>query len=246
MNYKLDVNEIKAHLKNNVDVLIFDTLHSTNNTAKELLFSGAPNGMAIIADGLTGARGRQGKAFFAPKGGVYFSVILNLNNSPELITVIAAVAVCEAIEKTTNLTPKIKWVNDIFLHGKKVCGILAEAIPNGIILGIGINFNATNFPAELNETATSLFVNEPPSVTRNKLIAEILNGIFENDSCENTLKKYKSRLFILGRQITFEYCGSLKTATALDIDNKGRLTVRLKSGEILTLEAGEIKLVKQG
>jgi len=172
-------------------IKIYDCLDSTNITAKNLALSGAMPGTVIIANSQTAGKGCHGKVFHSPPDhGIYISFVLDteqLNYStPPLITVSAAVSVCKAIEALTDKRPKVKWVNDILLDGKKICGILTESVISAqshkiqcLILGIGINFDtpASEFPKELQQTAGSLFDTQPAPITRNQLAAEIINRI---------------------------------------------------------------------
>jgi len=247
----LSVKEISANLTVDADIQIFDTLESTNTTAKELALNGALNGTAIIADGLTAARGRCGRSFYAPKSaGIYMSVILrpesDIANSPELITISAAVAVCNAIENVCKKSPKVKWINDIFIGGKKICGILAEAVTNNIgdlqaiILGIGINFVKVDVPNELREIVGAVFENEP-TTTRNHLIAEVLNNLLTPRDWDETLEIYKNRLFMLNKDVRVETAEPY-VATAIDVDERGRLIVQKSNGETHILDSGEISI----
>ena len=143
----------------------------------------------VIANAQSDGKGRHGKAFFSPAdGGLYMSFLL----SPErmgfddatAITAYAAVCVCEAVEAACGIALRIKWVNDLMLNGKKVAGILTEAITElesgrttAVVLGIGINVSTTDFPEEIRDVATSLF---PDGMSRNQLAAEIINRILQS------------------------------------------------------------------
>lgn len=155
---------------------IFKTLESTNLTAKKMALEGAPAGSVIIAEEQTRGRGRMGRSFYSPPGrGIYMSFILKPRfdaSKAVLITTAASVAVCRAIEKVTGVSCFIKWVNDIYADGKKVCGILTEAVTDfetgqieHIVLGIGINYGTASgeFPEELAGIAGSLFQVKPAS-----------------------------------------------------------------------------------
>jgi len=249
----LSVKEISVNLNVDANVLIFDSLESTNITAKDLAVKGKPHGTVLIANGLTAARGRRGRSFYAPKGaGIYMSIILrpdkNAANLPELITILAAVSVCEAIEKVCGRLPKVKWINDIFLNDKKICGILAEAVMDNnyelqsIILGIGINFVEAQVPDELKDIVGSIFTKgENVIATRNQLIAEVLNNVLTSNEWTKTLESYKKRLFMLGRKVRVE-SSEPYVATAIDVDERGRLLVCDLDGEVHTLDSGEISV----
>jgi BirA family biotin operon repressor/biotin-[acetyl-CoA-carboxylase] ligase len=174
-------------------------------------------------------------------------------DNPTTVTAYAALCVCEAIETLCGLCPAIKWVNDIFWENKKICGILTEAITEfenshvrEIILGIGVNISTKpgDFPKTLRDIAGSLYPNGNPPITRNHLAAEIKNRVLQSGKPREVrvFERYKARLFMLGTDITVMQGNESYTATALDIDEKGRLIVRNQSGETKALSSGEIKI----
>lgn len=237
---------------------IYKSLESTNKTAKEMAVSGAAHGTVILSDTQTMGRGRYSRSFFSPGGGLYMSLVLRPEGlrfeNPTSVTAFAAVAVCEAIECVCQKVPEIKWVNDIFLDGKKVCGILTEAVTDfesgeldWIVLGIGINVSTRTeeFPAELQSSATSLYPDEKMPGVRNKLAAQIINRIlgFEIPPQEAEIfEAYKKRLMVLGKKITVIQNQTEFRATAIDIDSAGHLIVKKESGEIISLSSGEIRM----
>jgi len=259
-----------------VGIEIHDCLGSTNVTARDMALSGARHGTVVIADSQTAGKGRYGRSFFSPPGhGIYISFIFEnaaqgRHGAQTLITAYAAVSVCEAIEATTGKTPQIKWVNDIFLDGRKICGILCEAVAtregssqneavaeaNGgntqgeeafqcIIVGIGVNFSTpeTGYPEEIAETAGSIFGENEPAITRNRLVAEIINRMFEtinNRDKPAILAEYKNRLMMLGKKVFVTGMRESFEATAIDIDDTGRLIIKNENGDIQTLASGEI------
>ena len=174
--------------------------------------------------------------------------------NPTTVTAFAAVAVCEAIESISPKVPKMKWVNDIFIDGKKVCGILTEAVTDfesggldWVVLGIGINVSirTEDFPDDLQSIATSIFPDEKSSGVRNQLAAEIINRIlgFETLPSEAEIfEKYKKRLMMLGKEITVIQNQMEYKATAIDVDSVGHLIVKRENGEIITLSSGEIRI----
>ena len=240
------------------NIKIYKTLESTNKTAKEMAVAGAEHGTVIIADSQTKGRGRYSRSYFSPSGGLYMSIILRpevLNfENPTSVTAFAAVAVCEAIESISEKTPKIKWVNDILIDGKKVCGILTEAVTDfesgsldWIVLGIGINvyIKTEDFPDDLQSSATSIFPNEKMFGVRNKLSAEIINRILGYDITPREaeiFRKYKNRLAILGNQVTVIQNKNEYKAAVIDIDAAGHLVVKNENGEIITVSSGEIRV----
>lgn len=179
--------------------------------------------------------------------------VADLDNAT-LITTAAAVAVCQAIETLTGKKPQIKWVNDIFLDGRKVCGILTEGIMDmesrtigTIILGIGLNFREpeTDFPDEIQSIAGTLFDKKNAAVTRNQMVAEILNRfylLYPDLVKRSYLDEYRKRCFVLGEQVTFPQGNETIEAKAIAIDNDGGLVVALPNGETKILTFGEISI----
>ena len=214
----------------------YESLESTNITARELAIGGAGHGTIVLANSQTAGRGRFGRSFFSPKGGIYMSMILQKSNlqNPDLVTVFAAVCVCEAIEKLTNKKPQIKWVNDILLENKKICGISCEILPDlsviepaqKLILGIGVNFTAFDLPDDIKQSAGSLFAfNETPNITKDQLISEIASGILSDQ--HDIIQKYRQRLMLLGRRVIVYGNDEPFEADVLDINDMGHLIVRI-------------------
>jgi len=243
------------------NIMVYDVIGSTNREAKRQAAEGAAHGTVILADSQSDGVGRHNRPFFSPPGvGIYMSFILSRSvmgyDSPTIITSYAAVRVCEAIEKVYNVKPSIKWVNDIYLNGKKICGILAEGVSDpenpgvaAVILGIGVNVSTkpADFPEGLRGRAGSLYPNGDPPVSRNVLAAEIINSVLSPDMPDETeiFKRYRARLFMLGAGVTVIQGSERFKATTLDIDNHGRLLVRLETGEVRALIWGDIELPQQ-
>lgn len=234
---------------------VYKSIDSTNNAAKKMAVAGAGHGTVVLAEEQTAGRGRLGRSFFSPRGtGLYMSIILRPKSTAEdavLTTTAAAVAVCRAVSKVLGIEASIKWVNDIYVDGFKVCGILTEALSDfqtgaveALILGIGLNIatNRDSFPEEISKTAGSLLKN-PDRVERNRLAAAILNEFMDlNDTFDRgaMLDEYKARSFILGEPITVYRGSEVFDATALDIDDKGRLIVMRENGAKEILLSGEV------
>lgn len=240
-------------------IQVHKSLESTNKTAKEMAVAGAEHGTIIISDCQTMGRGRYSRNFFSPSGGgLYMSIVLRPEamhfKNPTSVTAFAAVSVCEAIESISTKVPRIKWVNDIFIDGKKVCGILTEAVTDfesggldWVVLGIGINVHTRteDFPCDLQSIATSIYPDEKRSGVRNRLSAEIINRIlgFETLPSETEIfEKYKKRLMVLGKKITVIQNQVEYKATAIDVDSVGHLVVKNERGERITLSSGEIRI----
>ena len=245
----------------NHDVRVYEKVESTNILAKEILAAelgakcGALHGTVVVANEQTAGRGRHGRMFFSPPGhGIYMSLILSPDklgfDTPTVVTAYTAVVVSEAIQALCGKSPHIKWVNDLFLRQKKCCGISAEAetdLTTGtiqwLVVGIGINFTETDLPEALRAIAGAVYKDEEPSVTRSRLAAEIINRLLGPAGKQaDIIERYRQRLFILGKKVRVEGVPEPYEATALDVDEAGRLLVRNKAGEIVTLFAGEISI----
>lgn len=241
----LDKEKISSLINDPVKVFVFDTVTSTNDVAKKLCKENEEC-ILVVADGQTNGRGRQGKSFFSPSGsGLYFSMVFS-TDSPAFeftgVTCAVAVACARAIEKLCSLNVKIKWVNDIYIENKKVCGILVQSVSeNGIvkklIVGVGINISTVDFPDEIKDIAVSL----GKKIDRNILAAEIANNISELifDDPEKYIGEYKEKSNVIGKDITYFKDNIPHTAQAVDIDTKGGLVV-LENGNKITLTSGEI------
>ncbi len=251
---KLSKTKIEEYLPNgeNTEIYVFDTIDSTNSEAKRRINHGFTSDGIFIAEHQTEGRGRRGKSFFSPaNSGLYFTALLHPHTSIEDtvgITAATAVVVTEVLENTTKKHPKIKWVNDIFIDNKKVCGILVEAVSDfeaninkAVIIGIGINLTTEDFPEDIKETAGN--IGTMPD--KNLLSAELFKGL--KSICKELperkfMDKYREKSLILNKTITFCRNGINYTATATDILNDGSLKVYTDTGEALYLNSGEISI----
>lgn len=223
----------------------------------------APEGHAVLADGQTQARGRKGRSFMSPPGGgVYLSVLFKPAIPPEdvsFLTVCAAVAVSGAIRAVFGFEPEIKWVNDIFYGGKKLCGILTEASTcaenreiESVIVGMGVNTG--DVPPEVEHIATSTGAESGRRGLRNALAAEMLNrledvylGFTERGERHQILAEYGRRQCVIGRRLTVVSPGAESfQATGVGIDDDARLIVRRDDGREERLNSGEVSLTMGG
>ena len=185
-------------------ILEFDRLDSTNEEAKRMIRAAeepaALFGIVVTARSQSSGKGRRGKSFYSPAtGSIYATFILPppANFSEQVITPLAAVAVCEAIEKTTHYKPGVKWVNDVLVDGRKVCGILAESIPGAVVLGIGININFPDeVPGDLEGLVSSLELNNKD---RERLFDALVEAVFRctaatGAAADKLMDSYRSRL----------------------------------------------------
>ena len=250
----LDAKEIQQELRSFIPDLKVQTMltsESTMKDAKLTVAQGDSVSKLFVADTQEQARGRFGRPFFAEPGrGIYMSLLLHpdkrFDELPQY-TIIAASACVKAIESVTGRSASIKWVNDIYYNGKKIAGILTEAFSSvetglitDVIIGVGINFHITDFPADISEKAGSLFSGQP-SITRNQLITEIWKLFFTIPE-KDLIKVYKEKLLVLDKQVTFTENDCLYSGIAQDITNQGHLIVKLDNGQEKMLRSGEISL----
>lgn len=240
------------------NLIVLDEVDSTNNYAKNLAQNGAENGTAVIADYQTAGKGRLGRTFVSPKGtGLYISVILRNDisiSSAQLITSCAAVAAAEAVEEICGCDVKIKWVNDLFLGGRKLCGILTEASITDkleyVIIGIGINAGRISgkIPSELEEIATSIEQETGKNINRNQLCAVLLKKLeYRLSQLESGrfIDEYRRRSMIIGETVLIEERGVRRKGKAVAIADDAGLTIEFDDGEIRTINSGEARIFRQ-
>lgn len=236
-------------------VQLYDTLESTNRTAKLLALEGAAHGTLVLAGGQTAGRGRLGRSFTSPAGkGVYCSVVLRPPlpaANAQTATIGAAVAVCRAVQMLCGLELAIKWVNDLYYKGKKVCGILTEAgtdLESGqlewLVVGIGLNLTTSpaDWPEELARTAGSLYPGGPAPVSRAVLAGAIARELLSLCPAFDCLDEYRARCFVPGHWVTVCTGAETYAAKALSIDDAGRLVVEREGGRQVSLQHGEVSI----
>jgi BirA family biotin operon repressor/biotin-[acetyl-CoA-carboxylase] ligase len=247
---RIHLNEVNSLLP----ISVYKTIDSTNQGAKLLALHGALHGTIVISNEQTKGRGRLGRDFYSPAStGIYLSIILKPNfdiSKSVLVTTAASVAVVRAIKKVCQLDTDIKWVNDVYLEGRKICGILTEAVTNfengeidSLVLGIGVNCQVPDegFPDDIKDKVGAL----PAGFSRNMLAAEIVNQVMEiYDDIESRsfITEYKKKSMVLGKKIQVIRRGVSVEAVALDVDDDGGLVVELEDGAKETLNTGEISI----
>ncbi len=240
--------------------IIFGRVDSTNNIAKNTALAGADEGTLIIANSQTAGRGRLGRTFVSKKGGLYMSLVLRPKISPQntvFITVAAAVAAARAIESVSGKKCEIKWVNDIYINGKKVCGILTEGEFGATgelcfaILGIGINlFKPKDDCFASLPLADSVFnknrqfaLQKKRIMSKKRVKREIIQSFatnffefYENLEKKEYIKEYAERSFLKNKEITYTKDGNIYKGVVVGIDDDANLVIddgqRLSSGEI--------------
>lgn len=257
----LSGTEILFGIKNDEigrQIVVLDETDSTNNEVKRRAEQGAAGGLLVVSDSQTGGRGRRGRGWSSPKGSnVYMSLLLRPDFLPErasMLTLVTAMAVCEAVHAVTGIDAQIKWPNDVVAGGKKLCGILTEMSAeadyiNYVVIGIGINTNVTEFPEEIKNTATSLLLESKGIVDRNRIIAEFCNcfaqkyDLFrQKKDMTLLLKSYNKSLVNRGREVRILDPGGEYEGVSEGIDAEGRLIVRKEDGSAVKILSGEVSV----
>lgn len=273
------INDTLPELANN-HIECFKEIDSTNNYAKKIISEAGPlrnevqeltqagaklHKAIIVAETQTAGRGRSGRTFVSPaKTGIYLSLIYAPKGGVKQasrITAFTAVAICRIIRKLYDVIPSIKWINDIFLNGKKIGGVLTEGTANfetglieSAIIGIGINIqdNAEAFDKELSKIAGSILSNGKSSnITRLNFASQIANEVFKvlEEDPAKVIEEYKLYSFIIGREVeVHSIIDSDKgnyLAKVVDIDDDAGLVVQDKKGNRRTLISGEVSLISQ-
>lgn len=223
------------------EIYYFDSIDSTNTKAKELAEEGHPGGTLVVADRQTAGKGRRGRSWESPSGiGIFMTLMLkpeiNPNNA-SMLTLVAAMATTRAIRRVTGVPAMIKWPNDIVMNGKKVCGILTEMSAqfdyiNHIVIGIGINVHNEEFPEEIAQTASSLYLESGQHIHRASLIEAFLEEFedvyaeyLKTEDMEGLVKEYDSMLVNRGRQVRVLDPKEPFEGKAMGITKKGELIV---------------------
>jgi len=239
------------------------SLRSTQDLARELARAGAPEGTVALAGRQMAGKGRLGRSFISPSGGLYFTVVLRPDEEHlKALAIISALAVARGVERVAGLPARLKWPNDVLLRGRKVCGILIESEfmgegVNYVLVGIGVNVNAdlTAYP-EIAAIATSLKAELGREVSREALAAEILNQ-FEAlylavQAAKPVHEEWRARLDTLGKQVRVTFPAEsapppkagqqVEEGLAEDVDNDGSLILRRPDGSRVTIAAGDVTL----
>lgn len=244
----------------NLTILRYDTLESTNTEAARQARLGADEGLCIVADEQTAGRGRYGRTWVSEKGsGLYFSIVLRPEIEPRflpLITLMTGVAVYDALREL-GLKPDIKWVNDVLVGDKKICGILAETIdtPSGlaVIVGIGINLTSANFPDEIAETATSIKA-ETGRVVSPAELAEHLTGyliyfygmLSSDIGPGEIIDEWRRRsTYFTGKAVRVTLGEGNITGRTDGLEENGALRVRLDDGSVRIIQAGDVERLRE-
>ena len=222
---------------------------STNTIMKEKARKAAKEFSVLIASQQTAGRGRMGRSFHSPRGtGIYMSILTKMpeNSNPLLITTDAAVCCARVFERMTGERAEIKWVNDIYMGEKKVCGILTEGAGGYAIVGIGINVipPKEGFPDNIKSRAGAVFEKNKPHL-REDIIVQFLQEfikIHKNTNREVLLKEYRDRSIITGKEIFILKNDGQEKATAIGIADDYSLIVKKENGEKCNLNSGDVSI----
>lgn len=237
----------------------FEEVDSTNLKAKDLAEGGAPEGTVVIAERQTAGRGRRGRSWFSSsRNGIHMTLILRPAISPigaPRITLMTAVAVAEALMSVVKLDVKIKWPNDILVNGKKLVGILTEISTemdavNYILVGIGLNVNTPleDFPKEIQDSATSIFIETGEKFLRTPLLKaclehfEIYYEIFRRNQFSQIMGRWRQLSGIVGQKIRVDVLGQDHTGDVIDIDDDGVLILKDAQGRLHRIISGDVTL----
>lgn len=253
----MDKKVLEKYLDKKLNLTIFPELDSTNNYLKKLGSQGDKANTLVIAESQTSGRGRMGRSFYSPNGtGVYFSLLLH----PEILaekalnlTVMAAVAVAETVMRYSTGDVKIKWVNDVYIDGKKVCGILTEGAINPTtkmldyaVVGIGINVIApeNDFPEDIKNIATAIFSGNTEEDIKEKIIAEVINRFLAlfNAKEDDYINRYKEYSFLTGKEINIISGENIRPATVLGITDECHLLVKNEYGKTEEISSGDVSV----
>ena len=252
----LDKKRLEQYFDQKLNITIFDELDSTNNYLKKIGSQGEKENQLVIALSQTGGRGRMGRTFYSPNGtGIYFSLLLHPKLYAEkslFLTVMAAVSVAETVMKYNINDVKIKWVNDIYIDGKKVCGILTEGAVNCnkmldyAVVGIGINVIApeNGFPEDIKDIATAIFPGNSEENIKEKIVADVINRFFSmyNGDDKDYIKRYREYSYLIGKEINIIQGDSTRPATVIDITGDCHLIVKNENGEIEEISSGDVSV----
>jgi BirA family biotin operon repressor/biotin-[acetyl-CoA-carboxylase] ligase len=241
------------------DVRHFEATDSTQDVARQLADEGAPEGTVVVAEEQRSPRGRLGRAYHTPRGGLWFSLLLRPRKAPEeviCLSLLTAVGVHRAIEAVTGLRPLVRWPNDLLIDGRKVAGILVEMaseqdVLRYVVAGIGVNVNLAerDFPEDLRAIAVSLRQSLGREVPRVQLLQRILEEMeaaynrYLREGTRSVLDAWKALPTILSQPVTVESPWETWRGVAEDLDDDGALLVRTGGGELRRVLAGDVRII---
>lgn len=262
-SFEISVEDIKAGIKGYIgrEIFFYENVGSTNTIAAGLAEKGEAEGTVVIADSQYKGRGRFGRLWVSPPNvGIYMSIILRPKIEPKdvtFITMMAAVACTAALKKLTGLNVELKWPNDLIVSDKKMGGILTEMkITPGMIVyaitGIGINVNTDldAFPEDIREVTTSVKIEKGVPYSRTEIIAEALNEIdywykmLETEKRKILFSEWQHLISTIGRKVVVSVGSEILTGFAESVSEEGMLMLRLPSGTLRRVSAGDLTLLR--
>ena len=253
----LDLSSVHSKLKTEFcgrHLVYLTSTHSTMDVARREAEEGAPEGTVVIAEEQTAGRGRFGRPWVSPAGSnLYLTMVLR----PDVLrlralSIATPLAVCLAVDAVSAVRPMIKWPNDVIVGGKKLAGVLIESEMSGeevryAVVGIGINVNYRVDDPSIAAIATSLVNETATPVSREDLLAAVLNHFEEVYQRSRVARSevhdwWRGRLDTIGRQVDVTFRGQTYSGLARDVDADGNLLLSRSDGSVMTLEAGEVSL----
>lgn len=241
-------------------IVFYEETTSTNDMARKLAEEGYPDGTVVIAEQQTGGKGRMGRQWKSQKGtGIWMSILLRPDIPPKSaskLTLIAGLCVCKAVRSVTGLEAGIKWPNDVLIGNKKICGILTEMNAemdqiHSIVVGIGINVNITEFPDELQQKATSLYLASGKKFSRKEILQktleewEIAYQEYQKDQNLNAFyQEYETYCITLNQEVQV-IAKEPFFGKAIGLNPEGELIVEKENGEKVVVFSGEVSIRKQ-
>lgn len=245
-----DYNELSLSRLSPIKVFFYDEISSTNDEARRLVNSGEKPPFAVVAARQSGGKGRRGRSFSSPEGGVYLSIVIHVRDGMNIehITTAAALGVARTIDNL-GFESRIKWVNDIYLNGKKAVGILCEGVVSmedfsvsDVVIGIGVNYTTKDFPPELRDIVTSLYPDGKPAMGRAQFAALEIGNVLSSLSDEAYIDEYRKKCFIIGMDVNVITPKGTREARAIDVDDDAHLVVRYSDGSTESLSSGEVTI----
>ncbi|MDR0839938.1 MAG: biotin--[acetyl-CoA-carboxylase] ligase [Christensenellaceae bacterium] len=251
---------VQAHLAHELQLVLPKRVDSTTTLLWKMALENAPHGTVVLADKQEAGKGRYDRRFFSPEGGLYLSILLRLPVTAAQsasLTIAACVGVCRAVERMCGVRCEIKWVNDVFLNDKKICGILTKAavgmetaLLECAVVGVGLNFIAPKggYPPEIKDIAGSLYPYGGAPITRSRMAAALIDELWDallHFDDPAIMQEYQSRSMVLGKSILVLRGDTQRRATALSVLPDGRLRVRYDEGGREDLFSGEVRILPQ-
>jgi BirA family biotin operon repressor/biotin-[acetyl-CoA-carboxylase] ligase len=243
------------------DIRVFEQTTSTNDIAARLAQDGVKEGAVIFAESQSKGRGRLGRSWISPpRKGLWFSILLRPNMRPQAatqLTVAGATALVRAIQQQTEIEPEIKWPNDILIRGKKVAGILTELTAElervkDIVLGIGVDVNIDEFPADLRKIATSLKIETGAHVDRAALAAAMLRELDRDyaricaGEFAEVAEEWQERCTTIGQEVSIRLGERVVRGIAEALDSDGAMLLRTEHGHLERIIGGDVTIEKKG